>query len=261
MTQAHSLLLKDHSFTNLSTISEEHLSINTRSHLKALRIRTHELIDFMDGQGQFLHTRCTQTLPYSFEVIRLSKQERPLPILHLFISPPRKDSLSQALSQATELGANKFTFIKSDHNDLSSKEFPKTLERSRRVIESCVEQCRSPYLPIINEEFLEIKKIPDHEIVFFADENLSQKNLIGLENPQSTFETLKSMSSSSKPINSWALLIGPEGGWSESERQHLSQRPNTIPLGLGSQILKVPTACVCGLNLLQYYRYQLTAGL
>ena len=51
-----------------------------------------------------------------------------------------------------------------------------------------------------------------------------------------------------KPI---ALLIGPEGGFSEEERQKLVDLPNAVRLSLGPRILRADTAAVAALALVQ----------
>jgi 16S rRNA (uracil1498-N3)-methyltransferase len=47
------------------------------------------------------------------------------------------------------------------------------------------------------------------------------------------------------------LLIGPEGGFAEEERENLSHQPNTLRLCLGPRILRADTAGVAALALVQ----------
>jgi len=48
-----------------------------------------------------------------------------------------------------------------------------------------------------------------------------------------------------------AVLIGPEGGFSEDEREALRQRPNVVRIALGPRILRADTAAVAALALVQ----------
>ena len=48
-----------------------------------------------------------------------------------------------------------------------------------------------------------------------------------------------------------ALLIGPEGGFDEAERQRILKLPNVIRLALGPRILRADTAAVAALSLIQ----------
>jgi len=48
-----------------------------------------------------------------------------------------------------------------------------------------------------------------------------------------------------------AVLIGPEGGFSEDERGALRRQPNVVRLSLGPRILRADTAAVAALALVQ----------
>ena len=48
-----------------------------------------------------------------------------------------------------------------------------------------------------------------------------------------------------------ALLIGPEGGFSEDERAALLKQTNIVRLSLGPRILRADTAAVAALALIQ----------
>lgn len=49
----------------------------------------------------------------------------------------------------------------------------------------------------------------------------------------------------------WAVLIGPEGGFSPREREHLRSLPFAIPATLGPRILRADTAAISALTLWQ----------
>ena len=53
------------------------------------------------------------------------------------------------------------------------------------------------------------------------------------------------------PRGPWAILIGPEGGWSESERRRISAMDCVTPVSLGPRILRADTAAVASLALWQ----------
>ena len=48
-----------------------------------------------------------------------------------------------------------------------------------------------------------------------------------------------------------AVLIGPEGGFAEDEREALRKRPNVVRIALGPRILRADTAAVAALALVQ----------
>jgi len=47
------------------------------------------------------------------------------------------------------------------------------------------------------------------------------------------------------------VLIGPEGGFAEDEREALRKRPNVVRIALGPRILRADTAAVAALALVQ----------
>ena len=49
----------------------------------------------------------------------------------------------------------------------------------------------------------------------------------------------------------WAILIGPEGGFSPEERTKLRALPFVTPISLGPRILRADTAAVAALTLWQ----------
>ena len=53
------------------------------------------------------------------------------------------------------------------------------------------------------------------------------------------------------PHEKAAVLIGPEGGFSESERTHLQSRVNCLKVSLGPRILRADTAAISALSCYQ----------
>ncbi len=49
----------------------------------------------------------------------------------------------------------------------------------------------------------------------------------------------------------WAVLIGPEGGFSSGERDHIRSLQCTVPVSLGPRILRADTAAISALTLWQ----------
>ena len=50
---------------------------------------------------------------------------------------------------------------------------------------------------------------------------------------------------------SWAILVGPEGGFSERERAMLNSEKQVFPISLGPRILRADTAVVAALTFFQ----------
>jgi 16S rRNA (uracil1498-N3)-methyltransferase len=52
-------------------------------------------------------------------------------------------------------------------------------------------------------------------------------------------------------IPSAAVLIGPEGGFSDAERAMIARRQNSLKLSLGPRILRADTAAIAALTCFQ----------
>jgi 16S rRNA (uracil1498-N3)-methyltransferase len=57
--------------------------------------------------------------------------------------------------------------------------------------------------------------------------------------------------SDAAPISHAAVVIGPEGGFSEAERAMISARQNSLKLSLGPRILRADTAAIAALACFQ----------
>ena len=62
------------------------------------------------------------------------------------------------------------------------------------------------------------------------------------------------------PPQSLTLMIGPEGGWTASERERLLSG-GAVPLDLGPHVLRTETAAAAGLFALQSIRSRVLVGL
>jgi 16S rRNA (uracil1498-N3)-methyltransferase len=54
-----------------------------------------------------------------------------------------------------------------------------------------------------------------------------------------------------RPGQAWAILIGPEGGFSPAERARIRALPDTVPVSLGPRILRADTAAIAAVSLWQ----------
>ena len=55
----------------------------------------------------------------------------------------------------------------------------------------------------------------------------------------------------SGPSGPWAILIGPEGGFSEAERRMIGAMPQVVSVSLGPRVLRADTAAVAAMTLWQ----------
>ena len=172
-------------------------------------------------------------------VLLCIKQTKPQimpPDLWLFFSPLKKVRTDFIVEKATELGVAKIIPVQTEHTNADRVNLSRL---SAHAIEAA-EQCGGTYIPKI-EELQKINKVlenfPLDRRLLFCDEKL-QASEVNLEN-------LKK--------GKWAILVGPEGGFSEIERNYLKGLKFTFSISLGPRILRADTAAVTAISLWQNY--------
>ncbi len=182
---------------------------------------------------------------FSAELISLDKKQGTLKILNqtkeyiqcpdiwLLFAPLKKDKTDFVIEKATELGCRKIQPV------ITQYTMTKNIRLDRYIAQSieAAEQCRRTDLPEIAspQELTEILSSWDNErVLYFMDETLTS----------SDFLTVLKQSHTNKA----ALLIGPEGGFSETEQQLLRKQPYTQGATLGPRILRAETAVAAALS-------------
>jgi 16S rRNA (uracil1498-N3)-methyltransferase len=140
----------------------------------------------------------------------------------------KKDRFDFVLEKATELGVRRVQPILA-HRCVADR---LNADRARKVMTEAAEQCARTALPeLVEAAALEglLRDWSAERTLFFADE-------LGGEPAAAAFAT-----AGSTPA---ALLIGPEGGFNESERQAVRALPQARPISLGPRILRGETAAI-----------------
>ncbi len=208
-------------------------------HLRALRPRRGERYVFLDGRGTRWAATVRDDRPLRFEVGEAEVVPALEPKLVLCLAPPKGDDLWQSVTQATEVGAARIAFVRSEHAQIAKgQNVP--IDRARRVSDASCEQCVRAWQVDIEDEWrstAELLARPGVHVV--ADEGLAGANPIGFV--EGVPPSLRGV-----PVH---LYVGPEGGWSDAEREAF--RGKAFPLSLGSLVMRVPTAVVAGLHFLR----------
>ncbi len=161
--------------------------------------------------------------------------QRMPPDLWLLFAPIKKARTDFIVEKAAELGAARILPVQTDFTNA---------ERIRRdrlqahAVEAA-EQCGGTYVPPV-EDLQRLDRVlddwPAERRLMFCDEALAG-HAPGLG------EVARG--------NPWAILIGPEGGFSEAERTRLSGLDFAHPVALGPRVLRADTAAVAALTLWQ----------
>ena len=155
------------------------------------------------------------------------------PDIWLLFAPLKKDKTDFVIEKATELGCRKIVPTITKYTITSN------VKTSRYIAQSieAAEQCRRTDIPEITEA-INIKELlqnwDNQRTLFFMDETLESKNFL---------QTLKE-----NPSEKSAILVGPEGGFSEDELSLLRSLPFCKGATLGPRILRAETAATSALS-------------
>ncbi len=161
-------------------------------------------------------------------------QETP-PDLWLLCAPLKKERLNWTAEKACELGVSRFVPVQTAR---SMSERLKE-DRLRAHMIEAAEQCGRTHVPeiapVINLTEL-LDTWPANRHLLFCDESGGADIVPALQ---------------SRGRGLWAILIGPEGGFTPAEAATLRAHPATLAVSLGPRILRADTAAVAAIALWQ----------
>lgn len=154
------------------------------------------------------------------------------PDIHYLFAPLKKARLDFMVQKATEMGVGALRPVLTRRTVAERVK----IERMRANAIEAAEQCGVLRVPeIVEPEKIEtvLKSWPPERTLIFADESAPLASPIA---------ALKDV-----PAGPAALLIGPEGGFTEEERALLCGQPFVVPISLGPRIMRADTAAVAAL--------------
>ncbi len=171
-------------------------------------------------------------------VLSCQQQTKPLqlpPDLWFLFAPIKKARTDFIVEKAAEMGAARILPVQTDY---TNSERIKQDRLQAHAVEAA-EQCGGTFVP----EVADLQKLDrvldtwpqDRQLMFCNEAEVgSALRLAGQEKDQP-----------------WAILIGPEGGFSDQERARLSALPFSHVVSLGPRILRADTAAVAALTMWQ----------
>lgn len=168
------------------------------------------------------------------------EQLRPLqmpPDLWLLFAPIKKARTDFIVEKAAEMGAARILPVQTD---FTNSERIRQDRLQAHAVEAA-EQCGGTYVP----EVCDLQKLdrllaewPEDRQLMFCDEA-----------EVGAGKALGAVAGHDK----WAILIGPEGGFSEAERKRLHALPFAHVVSLGPRILRADTAAVAAMTIWQQH--------
>lgn len=207
---------------------------------RVLRMQAGQEVLLFDGSGAEFPAEITEVSKKNVLVNVLkrveSSCESPLN-LHLGQVISRGDKMEFTIQKSVELGVNTITPLISERCGvkLDAKRFEKKLEQWQKIAISACEQCGRNIVPLI-------RPIMQLEEWCAEPSDALKLNL----HPRAKY----SINTLPQPINKVRLLIGPEGGLSESEISMTEQYHFEETL-LGPRVLRTETAALTAITTLQ----------
>tara|TARA_A100001037_G_C15080465_1_gene603966 strand:+ start:623 stop:1354 length:732 start_codon:yes stop_codon:yes gene_type:complete len=153
----------------------------------------------------------------------------------LIFAPIKQYRMNIAIQKATELGVSRIIPCITEYTNVRKINVKNLLDNA---IEAS-EQSERNDIPKIEKE-IEFSKLildwPEDRLLIFCDEKENTNTGI-----------IKKLTPLKNYLNKSAILIGPEGGFSENEREMLLNKDKVIPVSLGNRLLRSDTAIAVSL--------------
>ena len=229
--------------SNIRLFFLENLSINLSGNLdksqshyltKVMRLKIGDNFSLFNNNGEW-QAKILNVSKFTVEFIvtKQLRQKENIKELWLAFSPIKSNYFNFMIQKATELGVTKFlpiifdrTVVRKINKDRLSKVIIESSEQSNRLVIPTIED------PKTLDEFLNLNNFQ----LIFTD--LNSKNT-----------KIKSSMMSDKPV---CIIIGPEGDFSESERQKILSYKDVQAIKINENILRSETAVISAISIINY---------
>lgn len=211
---------------------------------KVMRARVGDEVEIVCDGKTFL-CRVSNNSPLQLELVKEIKEKRELNNNIILICALLKgDKLDYVIQKATELGVSEIVLLNSERVIVKVKEYAsnKKIERYNRIVKEASEQSKRTKMPLLYRliSMDELKKVEaDVKIIAYESEAGTTKSF---------WNEIKKIDKDQKV----AIIIGPEGGFSEYEVK-LAKQEGYIPVSLGKRILRAETASIYALSVIGSY--------
>ena len=224
------------------------LDINTRVELdrqsahhltRVLRLRNNESFTIFNGlNGEYIAQLNIDNKKIFANIIEhINIPTQPTISITLLQCVSKGDRMDFAIQKATELDVKTIIPVISEYTTFSLKEdrWEKKLNHWRSVVISACEQCGRNDIPVIKDPI-----------------DINQQFATEMDGTKLTMDPLadSNLSSIKSTDNNFFLLVGPEGGLSDSEITKAKQA-GFCGIKLGKRILRTETAAISGITAIQ----------
>ena len=211
---------------------------------RVLRLGNGDAIGVFDSEGWEYHVEISAVSQKEIRgrIIDKSRNAREPEIkVTLFQGIPKHGKMESIIQKSVELGVNGIVPVFMARTE---RKAANNMTRWRKISEEAVKQCRRAVVPEISEEasyedMIRALKSMQFDAAIFAYEN---------EECHTIKEALKGIENKPRSI---AVVIGPEGGFSDEEAAALKEAGGK-PVSLGKTILRTETAGPAAIAMIMY---------
>jgi 16S rRNA (uracil1498-N3)-methyltransferase len=220
---------------------------NLRYVKSILRMKKGDHLILFDGAGWEYETVIKNFSAHGInvEILRKNRIQNDAPRITLFQALPKTNKMDSIIPKATELGVHRIIPFRSARSvpQLTADKARAKVTRWRSIATEAARQCGRADIPEVNdflsfEEMLAFAGGGALKIIFWEEESERGIKKILRDN---RYEGARDVS----------VIVGPEGGFSKEEVD-TAVRSGFISVSLGKNILKVETAAVAILYIIQY---------
>ena len=223
-------------FSNSITTGMTDMLDKSQSHYlnKVMRVKENELFSLFNNKGEWEAKilKISKGL-VEFEIIKQLRQKENMKDLWLAFSPIKSNYQNFMIQKATELGVTKFlpiiferTIVRSINVERLKKIAIEASEQSNRINIPSIEQTQNL------ESFLNLNLVD----LIFTDLNSNNKKI-------------DKSKLTNKPI---CIIVGPEGDFSELEREKILTFKGVQTVKINENILRSETAVISAISIVNY---------
>ena len=223
-------------FSNSITTGMTGMLDKSQSHYlnKVMRIKENEFFSLFNNKGEWE----TKILKISkglveFEIIKQLRQKENMRDLWLAFSPIKSNYQNFMIQKATELGVTKFLPIIFDRTIVRNI----NVERLKKIVIEASEQSNRINIPSIEQT---------QNLESFLNSNLVDLIFTDLN---STNKKIDKSKLTNKPI---CIIVGPEGDFSELEREKILTFKGVQTVKINENILRSETAVLSAISIVNY---------
>lgn len=243
-------------FVQPENVGEKNIIIDNREDLhhmmKVLRLSAGDEIDISDSVEWEYRAELIYLDSDSAEAKIIDKQKftaEPTVQVTLFQGIPKQGKMETIVQKCVELGVNSIIPVFMDRTVVVDKgNFGKKVQRWQKVSDEAVKQCKRGLIPQVFDPM----KVPEmisafgvFDLVLFPYENEDGATI------KDVLKEVKASTQWAEGRNRIAVIIGPEGGFSDEEAMLIVEEGGRS-VSLGKTTLRTETAGMAALSMIMY---------